>query len=407
MTVVSALAGVVPEEVLSEPDAARWAALGRVPEAVALPASCEEVAAIMEWASAERVRVVPAGSGRRLRAARGDERFIVIASDRLAGFEIYEPADLTFTAGAGTSLAEVDARIGPNGQWLPFDPPDVAGRTLGGLVALADSGPLATGYGALRNHVLGMTVVTGDGRTLHLGGRVVKNVAGFDLLKPLVGSRGRLALITSVCIRAFPVPAVDRVLVLSERSLGELVPMGLAVGTAPILPVSCVVRGARPRGGEAARAELHVRLHGAEATVDADRRILERHLGRRFEVEPMGGATSTARPDSNAPVELVISILPSRLPEAIGAIERVDPVDVTIDTYAARARLSLATADARAVEALRSTVEGLGGALAVERMPAGTDTGRLGSGPDEAEAALADGLARVFDPSGVLWRPDR
>src|SRR5680860_1056589 len=105
----------------------------------------------------------------------------MLSTARMSGVEIYEPADLTLTAGAGTPLRELAEALAPHDQWLPFDPPDADGRTLGGLVAAGLSGPLAAGYGPLRNHVLGATVVCGDGRVLRLGGRVVKNVAGFDL----------------------------------------------------------------------------------------------------------------------------------------------------------------------------------------------------------------------------------
>ena len=146
----------------------------------------------------------------------------MISTARLNGIEIYEPADLTLTARSGTSLVDIAAELRSHSQWLPFDPPRLLDRTLGGFVATGQSGPLWMGYGELRNHVLGMTIVSGDGRLLKLGGRVMKNVAGFDLLKPIVGSHGRFGVITSVSIRAFPVPAVERVLVLRADSVSAV-----------------------------------------------------------------------------------------------------------------------------------------------------------------------------------------
>ena len=209
------LADVMPADRITTPEEdagllARLASAGHGrPEAVLHPTSTSEVVEVMRWATANGVGVLPIASGARLRprrAASDARRWVILRTDRLAGVEIYEAADLTLTAGAGTPMRDLDGALRANGQWAPFDPPHALERSLGGLVADATRGPLWTGYGELRNHVLGMTVVTGDGRLLRLGGRVVKNVAGFDLLKPMTGSRGALAVMTSVTVRAFPRP---------------------------------------------------------------------------------------------------------------------------------------------------------------------------------------------------------
>jgi glycolate oxidase FAD binding subunit len=411
VTVASALSGVVPGEALAEPDEDRWACLGARPEAVVSPADEAEAAAVMAWASREGLGVVPAGSGQRLGPRRMEVPYVVLTSERLCGLEIYEPADVTFTARAGTPVRDLAAELGANRQWLPFDPPDVSDRTVAGLVADGASGPLWMGYGALRNHVLGMTVVTGDGRVLRLGGRVVKNVAGFDVLKVMVGGRGRLGFITSVCMRAFPVPPGERVLTLEAPTVAELVPAALAVGTAPALPVSCVV-GAGAAGGA---ARLSVRLHGADATVEADRRTLEAHVGVEFVVSEgrrgWGGdvGPTPEQPATSAAPEtvLAVSVLPSRLPEAVAAVELLGPIALSIDTYAARMRIALAGAPADGILALRDRVESLGGALAIERAPPDEDVVGWASRPSDAERELEQGVTRAFDPEGVLWRSAR
>ena len=219
MTVATALTDVLPSEALADDGAPEpWPQLGSAPEAMVRPESTEEVAAVLAWASEQRVGVVPIGSGSRLEVRRMEGRFVVLSTSRLTGVDIYEPADLTFTAKAGTRLDGLNEELRAHAQWIPFDPPRVLDRTLGGLVAMGESGPLAMGYGELRNHVLGMTVVCGDGRTLRLGGRVVKNVAGFDLLKPMVGSRGRLAVITSVCCWKNPYTTVSQRILKSKET---------------------------------------------------------------------------------------------------------------------------------------------------------------------------------------------
>ncbi|MGE0159581.1 MAG: FAD-binding oxidoreductase [Gemmatimonadales bacterium] len=406
-----------------------WPGVSAEAEAVVHPATTEQVAATMRLASAHGVGVLVVASGERLhRSRRAEEPFVVLCTDRLSGIDIYEPADLTLTAGAGTPLRTLAAELHANRQWLPYDPPHADARSLGGLVATGESGPLCMGYGELRNHVLGLTLVTGDGRVLELGGRVVKNVAGFDLLKPVVGSRGRLGVITSACVRAFPEPARERLLALGADTPSALLAAARAIGTAPVMPVSCVlVAGLAGESG----ARLLVRLHGAETTVEADRKTLERHCAATFDVVEDGGATSRAARDhaTSGDLVLTISVLPSRLGAALAAVdELLGPCALAVETYRGTIRVSARAEDAPRVARLRARVEALGGALGARAgrgagaffpdaggdgvqvaNPVDRDVDRsvdpraLGSGVPAGAAALTRSLEQVFDPKGVLW----
>jgi len=383
--------GGVAADAVGEP----WASVDPPPEAVLLPASVEDASRVLQWAATERVSVIPAGSGRHLPPGSPTGRYVVLGSERMSGIESYEPADLTFTAGTGTRVSEIADALAANDQWLPADPPDVGSRSLGGLVALGDSGPLRTGYGALRNHVLGATLVTGDGRVLRLGGRVVKNVAGFDVLKPLVGSQGRLGFVASVCVRAFPVPATDVELTLGDVERARAVGIGLRIGTAPVLPVSCSVRCGS--GGE---GELVVRLHGAAETVAADRATLERHVGQTFEERPpvdhVPPTTSTV---------LLATVRPSRLEQALEAVDGVAPEWIEVDTYAAAARMGVSDADPDAITRLRASIEALDGALRVERAEAAVGGSLASSAPRPEEVALTDRITAALDPRRTFWTP--
>jgi len=378
-----------------------WHQHGARPEAVIRPTSVDEVAALLRWADAERVGVLPIGTGDRV-APVTSGRYVALSTDGITGIEIYEPADLTFTAGAGTAVSAIVDALEPHDQWMPFDPPGVSGRSLGGLVALGESGPLWAGYGALRNHVLGMTIVTGDGRVLRLGGRVVKNVAGFDLLKPMVGSRGRLGVITSVCLRVSPVPEMDRILLVRGDELLGLVPVARRVGTAPVLPVSSVlVDDVGDDGGPA----LVVRLHGAPPTVESDRAVLERHIDRAMDtVDAVPGFLGRVRDRGiDAAIGVEATVLPTALLDALAAIVRLDPSGLVVDTAASRISAGLDAVDVGMINDVRASIERLGGALRVTRDTTDGSLSGNGSEPRPEEVDLTARLGQVFDPGGVLW----
>lgn len=132
---------------------------------------------------------------------------VKISTRQLSGITEYEPSEFTFTALAGTPVREIIATLDEKGQYLPFDPMLVeAGSTIGGVVASGLSGPGRFRYGGVRDFILGVRFVDGMGRLLRLGGKVVKNAAGFDVPKFLVGSLGRFGVIGEVAFKVFPKP---------------------------------------------------------------------------------------------------------------------------------------------------------------------------------------------------------
>ncbi len=173
------------------------------------PASPAELAEAVK--SAPRVVVVGTGTKPRL-AAVGDD-VVRISTARLRGIVEYEPSEFTFTALAGTPVREIAAALAERGQYLPFDPPFAeVGATLGGTVAAGLSGPGRFRFGGLRDFILGVRFVDGEGRLLRLGGKVVKNAAGFDLPKFFVGGLGRFGALAEITFKVFPRPAVTRTL---------------------------------------------------------------------------------------------------------------------------------------------------------------------------------------------------
>lgn len=157
--------------------------------------------------------LVAVGAGTKPRLARVPEKFTPLSTAKLRGIIEYEPSEFTFTAFAGTPLREIIAALAERGQYLPFDPLLAdAGATLGGTVAAGLSGPGRVRFGGLRDFILGVRFVDGEGRLLRMGGKVVKNAAGFDLPKFFVGSAGRFGVLAEITFKVFPRPMATRTL---------------------------------------------------------------------------------------------------------------------------------------------------------------------------------------------------
>jgi glycolate oxidase FAD binding subunit len=202
---------------------------------VASPASTEEAAALMQVAARDGLAVVARGSRTKLRWGGRPERLdLVVDTGRLDALVEHAAGDLVYIAGAGRSLAQVQDDVGGAGQRLGIDPP--TGGTLGGAVATAASGPLRLHHGAVRDLVIGMTLVRADGVVAHSGGKVVKNVAGYDLAKLLTGSFGTLGLITQVALRLHPVPQGRRWVTASVADAAAAGTAVLAVAHSQLVP---------------------------------------------------------------------------------------------------------------------------------------------------------------------------
>ena len=347
----------------------------------------------------------------------------LVSLERLAAIHEHEPADLTLTAGAGLGLETLSRHLRAAGQWLPVDAPGWQRRTLGGLVAGGRWGPLHLGYGAPRDHVLGATVVTGDGQVLELGGRVVKNVAGFDLLRALVGSRGRLGVVTRATVRLYPIPAADRTLLFPGDSAVALHELGLSLAALPGAPAALELFGGEvpggwgellPAGGGGGpvRGFVALRLTGSAGGVEALTRLATQRAG----VNPLlvdGAEASGGLFDSLArDVEpwrpwIRLGILPSRLPELVVRIRAVLEglgEGGWWGTHVRAGVLRIVPERAQgipptfaALESHLPWVEEAGGSVRVG--------GGLPSRPGNRAPRLSEleeGIRRVFDPSGVL-----
>ena len=176
----------------------------RAADAVVAPANLDDLRDLV--AERDGRTLVPVGGGTQM-ALGGEPRepfTLIDVRTALSGEVEHEPADLTAVAPAGVTLGELDAQLAVTGQRLPLDPPHAEQATLGGVLAVGTGGPLRTRHGLPRDFVLGMTVLRADGELVKAGGRVVKNVTGYDLMRLWCGSLGTIGIVTSVAVRVLP-----------------------------------------------------------------------------------------------------------------------------------------------------------------------------------------------------------
>jgi glycolate oxidase FAD binding subunit len=211
------------------------------------PRDAKEVEDAVRWALGNEKALEVAGQGTKRAIGRPSQTDLTLNLSGLSGVTLYEPAELVLSAKAGTSLAEIEALLEKNNQELAFEPMDYgpllggkAGQgTIGGTIATNLSGPRRIKAGAARDHFLGVTAVTGRAETIKSGGRVVKNVTGYDMCKVLAGSWGTLAAMTDVTIKVLPKAETEATLIIEglDDALASAT-MAAAMGS------SCDVSGA-------------------------------------------------------------------------------------------------------------------------------------------------------------------
>ncbi|MCU1307015.1 MAG: linked oxidase domain protein [Acidobacteriaceae bacterium] len=230
-------------------DASQFAIDDVVPGMVASPGSVEEVAGILRLASERDLIVVPAGGMTKQGIGAIPERIdILLRTNRLNKVEHYDAGDLTFGAGAGMTIAEIQQILAANSQFLPLDPMLPERATIGGVLACNAHGPMKSGFGGVRDYCIGVHFVTADAKVAKGGGRVVKNVAGYDLMKLMIGSFGTLGIITSANFKVFPSPTQTKTFVCEFASIAEAIVFRDRIIASPLQPMCIEI--ASPRAQE-------------------------------------------------------------------------------------------------------------------------------------------------------------
>jgi glycolate oxidase FAD binding subunit len=327
----------------------------------------------------------------------------VLSTARLVGVELYEPGALTLVVRAGTPLAEVEAALAAERQRLPFEPMDhrhllgtTGEPTIGGVAAANVSGPRRVQVGAARDFMLGIRFVDGTGTVLRNGGRVMKNVTGYDLVKLMAGSRGTLGILTEVAFKVLPTPDATATLTVACPAAGRAVEaMSAALGS----PFE--VSGAAHDPG---RGTL-IRIEGFEASVTyrADRLAALLASFGTVAVERAADAVAEtwravrdALPFAGTAEDVWrIAVRPSAAPEVCG---RLGDARLLLDWGG-----GLVWAGVPAETDMRAALAGLPAHATLVRAEAATRR-RFGAFPPEAApvAALSAGLRARFDPHRIL-----
>ncbi len=394
-------------------------------DAALSPASPEEVLAAVRWALAGCSPLEVVGHGSKRGIGRRVEAAATLDLSRLTGVTLYEPEELVLSARAGTPLAEVEALLAEHGQELAFEPMDfgplsggVAGRgTIGGVLAANVSGPRRLKAGAARDHVLGVAAVSGRGEAFKSGGRVVKNVTGYDLSKGLAGSWGTLAVVTDVTFKVLPKAETEATLVLPGLSdLQAAAAMALALGSsAEVSGAAHLPENIAPRvldGALAGAAATLLRLEGVAPSVAyrlggltaalsaaSDHRHLSPPQSQRLWRELrdcLPFADGTERPVWR------VSVAPTAGPPLVDLLRREAAVDAFYDWQGGLVWLRMD--DDPAAEALRRLIRAAGGGHAtLVRAAAQWRAAVPAFEPQPAAlAALSARLKEQFDPQGIL-----
>jgi glycolate dehydrogenase FAD-binding subunit len=370
-----------------------------------IPADAAECARTLAEAAGDRRTVRIRGSGTKSYVGDLAPTDVEVGTSRLAGVIDHEPADLTVTVGAGMRIADVAAVLGRAGQFLPLDPPHADEATIGGVIAANSNGFWRARYGAVRDLLIGTRIALPDGTVAHAGGRVVKNVAGYDLDKVLVGSFGTLGVIVEATFKVLPVPpASDGVAGQFARS-SDVFAAADAVVRAPSRVAACVVEGS---AGTAWRLAVHAR--GSAPTVkraiDDARREIAAHQG---EPRELGGDLDRMRelPARATEGALVRVSLPLAASPAFAEIAtRLETLAALVaDAASGVVRVHLAGDDdavIRDAEALLVAARVVGGNGRIERRVEHLRS-RLLTWPTPPNGDfLMRRIKESFDPAGIL-----
>ena len=304
------------------------AAQGREAEftsVVVEPEQADEIGAIVRKCEKDHITLAPVGAARTLAQMRRAPVAIAVSLARMSRVVAYDPADMTIVAETGVTLGAVNQMMAAHGQRLPTDPPRPELTTVGALIAGAKAGPLRLSEGTVRDLLIGIRFVGHDGRLVHAGGRVVKNVAGYDLMKVMTGSFGTLGIITEAAFKVRPIPPNYRLAIAAFATIDEA--FGAAaksVQAAPLLHCEVLSRGLAAAFDDSGRFAVLAGFGGLRAEVDHQRANILDALGEPTRILADADAAAAyeklrdLQPEDPV-IAALIAVLPAELARCVAA----------------------------------------------------------------------------------------
>ncbi len=379
------------------------AIVGVQPRVVYAPGTLDECAEVMAMAAHERMRVGFIGGGTAIGLGAAPTGLdAVVRTEQLARILEYAPADMVVVAEAGVTLAALQDAAKPHGQRLALDAPRPDRATLGGLVATGGFGPLRARYGTIRDLIIGVTLVRADGQVAHGGGKVVKNVAGFDLPKVACGSLGTLGLVAAAAFRLHPLPEVTVTVVVPGITAETVVAIVGAARDAQLEPAAVVALSG------AAGFDLGLRFEGFELGV-------QHQVARIVEVVGLAGAGNPEILGADAaaalwrrhdavrtghPSRLRVAALPTRFPAVAAMVSGLG--DLAWYATLGLGFIGGAIDDTAGVARARAQLVAEGGSLVVEAAGPALRAAVEPWGPPPPAFAIMQRLKQRFDPEGRL-----
>jgi glycolate oxidase FAD binding subunit len=382
------------------------------------PADEAGVASAIRAARRAREPLLVLGAGTKLGMLRPVQAARALSTRNLTGITLYAPKELIVSARAGTTIAALEAALAEHGQHLIAEPPDLsallgvgAAQTLGGVTATNLSGPRRIAWGAMRDHVMGVRAVNGDGEAFHSGGRVLKNVTGLDLCKLLAGSYGTLGVLTEITLKVLPAPEMTGTLVLpgldaaaGVAALSAALGSPYGVSGAAWLPAEAASRVPELAGFGGAVALMRIEDFAASVAYRTGRLALDlAEWGQAARLDDAASravwrAVRDALPLAHEGAEMVwrVSVRPSRGPGVLA----VPNLHGFLDWGGGLVWLA---GPATAHDAVTAAVTAAGGIWTVMRAPEGVRAGSAMVPPEPAVvAALTRRVKAVMDPGGIL-----
>jgi glycolate oxidase FAD binding subunit len=408
-SLVKALASTVGSEFVTPNHSLTLHSL--TPALVVKPADAEQVRECLKVCAELDAAVIPAGKmtwlegGNPLR--RGD---VVLSLARMNRVIEYNPPDLTAVVEAGVTLQAFQAVVNSQGQWLPLDPPGSSDSTLGAIASTASSGALRFAFGTPRDYVIGLRLAHADGTQSRSGGKVAKNVAGYDLNKVYVGSYGTLAAITELNVKLRPAPERSATMLITATRPSTLVDLARRIFASAVQPASIFLLEALPEVANS--AALLLRFIESEAAVTYQLNEVQSLLDGDFQAAVLSDEEAekawkkAVNIDELAANAVRVSVRLAAVTEVFQKLLAMSEESfATADLGAGIIRLAFQANEARAVElckACRREAACAGGTLFIERAPmivkdelnAWNETGSL--------AKLMQGIKQNFDPQGLL-----